>query len=949
MDVSGYDADGGCQALLHDDEIFSRTIAKNLGDCTFEERVSFVNCYRSTTVFLLESTRELLSNTRGKLRERYQSNTKAFHVRNPPIDGDFYVMDNLRALESQFLTQLQFSKGLCWHLGIPSPKDNVSNKTAPTHNQMESHDSRENVVIRGLAASDDLKTGSEKQAFFTDCWPLPVPSRIDNVDSTYRNRKAENNVSEHPLGSSGPIPSPTSHGLPKDQPHVSDCDQQCMSKEGTPSGETSNLKSLHWHDGDGESFPCTPTSEGSPTNRPPFFSFFPPTASTTSTCASRYIHQWLARAKAHPIRGPLNGQQRAASQGADTEFDIPERRWITTPEDSKKSPDNFLVKTVYSEHIPGQQNKWVVHDITGSDNEYNNGSLLMAKDFGLEHIVPLIPESRQTANTTVLIDVAGSEQIVDNDVLFNLNKRNTGTFRDLAELNPNTLGEITGQSTGELIDLDNDADISESRQGKFQPTPITPINRSHHSKFVFNTAVLEELTPISQFESRADTTRKSNNNALQAGDQSLIAPQDLDWQCSTTVLPLTGHFHDQTPFEIAPTFLFATSRGDDLRHEPATKLIPKQDFKASILNNEAERQAAIRANRDSDDNVPYTLKFGVQFSPSSSTAITRSGHERKDFLCQSVIISHLPADAELRDVMSRVRGGNIIQATLVNTTSLLVGRTAIVVFVRWEEAHAYVKYAKDNPCQIVVLGQQANVNLAGKPTYPRRGFQLPQGDQTRCLRFRWAPEGIDDQLFRQVEHLNRHVEDTLEDMWRDDTGSVVMLFKNVDFAIRLDNLIRKRDEYLDHAHNLEFIDDPCGAPLKSLRNPVRYARDGHPSLLEDWLIRKHSRGCVRWQYTLPERKAHGQLKPVLIHTPGRDPQITPTKRKSRPVSQHDPPASPGQKQIAIPETRAPTPGPHRQVEAAELELAVSNATKLPTFDAKTVQRARAKQAYYKAC
>ncbi|KAK9774679.1 hypothetical protein SCAR479_08764 [Seiridium cardinale] len=270
---------------------------------------------------------------------------------------------------------------------------------------------------------------------------------------------------------------------------------------------------------------------------------------------------------------------------------------------------------------------------------------------------------------------------------------------------------------------------------------------------------------------------------------------------------------------------------------PSTAIyIPNEDFIDRLYGNESERQTVIRMHKDSSGRVPQIFQFGVQYAPNTRTAVVESGHERSDYKCQSVIISDLPVDAGLRHVMPRVRGGSIVRATLANSTSLGVGSTAFVVFAKWEEAHAYVRYAKNNPDHITILGQQATVNLAGTPTYPLR---QPEGPQTRCLEFRGIPEPMCRQLIVHVEVLFRHAEDALEDMWYDETGSALFLFKNVDFANRFDNFIRHRDEYLDQAHNLVCAEDPCSAPLTRLAGPTSFARGSSESLLEDWITKKY--------------------------------------------------------------------------------------------------------------
>lgn len=217
-----------------------------------------------------------------------------------------------------------------------------------------------------------------------------------------------------------------------------------------------------------------------------------------------------------------------------------------------------------------------------------------------------------------------------------------------------------------------------------------------------------------------------------------------------------------------------------------------------------------------------------------------SGSEAYTSGCQAVIISGLPQSAVLQDVMSRVRGGKILQVTLVDTSAFQVGRSAYVVFAESEEASAYVDFAKENPEYMNVFDEQMDVNLSGRVTFPRHGMRLPQEDQTRCVSLgRQVFRDGGCELFEQIDSMYRNAEEVLEDAWFDETGSCVMLFKNVEYAIRFYYFARAFHGYRHMAEQMRFLKDPCSGPLADLLSPCRFARGDNESFLSEWMNDKY--------------------------------------------------------------------------------------------------------------
>ena len=84
------------------------------------------------------------------------------------------------------------------------------------------------------------------------------------------------------------------------------------------------------------------------------------------------------------------------------------------------------------------------------------------------------------------------------------------------------------------------------------------------------------------------------------------------------------------------------------------------------------------------------------------------------------MLGNLPVVTEMRDVLARIRGGEVLSASLLDTVKITGSMSARVVFRYEASAKEYVLYAKQHP---IVFGdgdeeQEAEVTLLNTPTYP---------------------------------------------------------------------------------------------------------------------------------------------------------------------------------------------------------------------------------------
>ncbi|KAH8195552.1 hypothetical protein TruAng_010289 [Truncatella angustata] len=427
----------------------------------------------------------------------------------------------------------------------------------------------------------------------------------------------------------------------------------------------------------------------------------------------------------------------------------------------------------------------------------------------------------------------------------------TQTCASSLTTNSDRLIDLEVPETGVLIDFDTASDIGGDSEKKFKQSQTPPSYQSCGINATGESLHVNDLTPVSEFANRIDARKALCDNHTPR-NKSAEALRRLEMKPSRLESHVVRHSHPPSTAPLMPIIRKGKPEASQESRRPIRPIhfVPNEDFVDPIFSNETARRNVIRMNLDQNGHVPLMLQYGIQYMPNIRTAIAEPGHEHIGFQCRSVIISDLPAVANLRDVMARVRGGNIVRATLVDTISLGTGRTAFVVFSKWLEADAYAVYAQENPGHIDILGKQATVALAGKPTYPRRQLQQPGQDQTRCLEFRWIPKHICNGLLRNIEHLFHHAEDALEDMWYDQTGSAIMLFKNIDYAIRFHEFICNSDAYIDRSHNLEYIEDPCSGPLERLAAPASLARGNYASLIEK---------CVAWECSNGHKELSARL------------------------------------------------------------------------------------------
>jgi hypothetical protein len=238
-----------------------------------------------------------------------------------------------------------------------------------------------------------------------------------------------------------------------------------------------------------------------------------------------------------------------------------------------------------------------------------------------------------------------------------------------------------------------------------------------------------------------------------------------------------------------------------------------QTLDSKIWDGHGDRDGAIEAHRDQcrgkfDNRFPDFFRYGIRYTPGE----TDSNFQR------TVQISNLPHDTELREVLSRVRGGEIMSAILLDTKKLLGGMSAGIEFVNEGAAEEYVLYAEMYPISFGDPPQRATVTLVPTPTWPVR---LPTRNkvnlgQTRCLRIPNFPTHLSLKgLERELTRGNGYRAAALVEIYLDEMMTLHLEFSNVDAAGSAFGILTSFREF--RGLEVGWEKDPCAGQLEDLR------------------------------------------------------------------------------------------------------------------------------------
>ncbi|KAI1502351.1 hypothetical protein F5X99DRAFT_408081 [Biscogniauxia marginata] len=265
---------------------------------------------------------------------------------------------------------------------------------------------------------------------------------------------------------------------------------------------------------------------------------------------------------------------------------------------------------------------------------------------------------------------------------------------------------------------------------------------------------------------------------------------------------------------------------------PVSQIPPEDDYIDRLFPDDLERQFAIVMHNEESGNqnnafLPRVFQYGFQYSPMPEGEITKE-MERSDYECRAVVIYNIRKGTHIRDVLSRVRGGQVVRAIVSDSM-------ACVWFVHYRDAHAYVKYVNRHN----IFGPHIRVALADSPSYPippQVSWDIGR-NFTRCIAITdFKPSGV-SKVLEAMRLWFRDPLELLEEAWLGWLGSTLYLsFRDVAYAAqayhRLVTAATQANPLIEG--NPRFAEDVCTRPLDELQAPACLPRGDYPSLLDSW-------------------------------------------------------------------------------------------------------------------
>lgn len=274
--------------------------------------------------------------------------------------------------------------------------------------------------------------------------------------------------------------------------------------------------------------------------------------------------------------------------------------------------------------------------------------------------------------------------------------------------------------------------------------------------------------------------------------------------------------------------------------------------KDESLWEDEEREGAVEIHmratssraRDAETKFPDFFRYGISYRPSTSDS---------NYL-RTVMLTNLPLETALRDVLARVRGGEVLSASLFDTRSITSSLSARIVFRQKVAAEEYVLYCSQHPLAFPSSSTSesdsstltpATVTILSTPTYPlnpRILGRLIFHAQTRCLSLpSFPPSSSLNELERQLSAGNGRRADMLVEMWIDEDGTLHLHFSDVLSADAAYRILTRVPAY--RGLEVLFSDDPCAGPVEELSLPVE---PRPPVLPKNWagLQKRAMGGCA---------------------------------------------------------------------------------------------------------
>ncbi|KAH9908961.1 hypothetical protein F4778DRAFT_793037 [Xylariomycetidae sp. FL2044] len=406
-----------------------------------------------------------------------------------------------------------------------------------------------------------------------------------------------------------------------------------------------------------------------------------------------------------------------------------------------------------------------------------------------------------------------------------------------------------------FLDQDDDSEPGalKKREDSDSPMPkkeggVAKIQRQQRRETPAGPSALTQgLLGIGQAQMEPETAAASNREVYETEDwlklgletkSDTLSPAQRKRKSSSKLyagLSLEKEVDKENPIVTLPAFMagkYCPRRPKEVPVRP-----PNEDRLTQIFASEEEREEAIDAHNAQTRRrgffpFPRVLQYGVRYMPPhdgrSMAEMFTSGNDSR-----LIMVSGLADGTLIRDVLARIRGGDVVRATLVRSTA--VQFTALVWMSSCPRAHDYVKDIEDRAGEIFEQG--VVVQLAPTPTFPLEPELNSAMDDgcTRCIGIQNFPTDLTGQLLEKLSFwFANDVKGKFEDIWIGTNGTLYLAFTNLEQAIYAYNQIPSAFGFPQLTLSLGFAQDHCNDTITTLKAPYPLYRGANASILDDW-------------------------------------------------------------------------------------------------------------------
>ena len=219
-----------------------------------------------------------------------------------------------------------------------------------------------------------------------------------------------------------------------------------------------------------------------------------------------------------------------------------------------------------------------------------------------------------------------------------------------------------------------------------------------------------------------------------------------------------------------------------------------------------ERALAItmhqRYSSEKEPSLPDYLRFGIRFRPGPTM----------ENVFRTVVVDNLPCNFSISTLLQQIKGGAVLDAKLLNTTSIHGRTSALITFVHDQAAKAFESRSRLQPLEFD--GVMARVVLLPSPTWPmpkKMDASVLQRGHTRYFKAHNFPRNITPaELEKDLHKCHSITSHSIEAKKLGSDGVLELRFTSVKYAEIAWGVFSNNQRYRQCI--LKYMPDPCSEP-----------------------------------------------------------------------------------------------------------------------------------------